>query len=157
MNTQHNDIQLKDGINLITISISTLRITTISKKILSTVTLNIMTLSIRTFSKKATLMTLSITSLSITTLRLTKLSIMTFSTTTLDTEFCCDEWRILLLWWSGNSSKRQLIEATTLRSDNSPNALRRSFSPNDIYVAQLTEGMASHRTPLRGGNSSNLL
>jgi hypothetical protein len=59
--------------------------------------------------------------------------------------------------WSGNSSKWQLIEVATHRSGNSSNALRRSLSLKNIYVAQLIERMATHRRPLRSGNSSNLL
>ncbi len=58
---------------------------------------------------------------------------------------------------SSNSSKRQLIKTATHRNGNSSNALRRSLSLKNIFVAQLIERMATHRTPLRGGNLSNLL
>ncbi len=56
-----------------------------------------------------------------------------------------------------NKVERQLIEAATHRNGNSWNALMRSLSSKNIYVTQLIERMATHRTPLRGGNSLNLL
>ncbi len=68
-------------------------------------------------------------------------------------------------WWSGNSSKRQLIEAATHRSSNSSNLYRDVNSSNALRGWQLIEKehpQFSTYHPLSmschwGGNSSNAL